>query len=222
MGAKYRPKHSAASQPVVIAPPRPVAPQSAKHAAVSTKHFFPIAAVAVVATGATVTGGLLNTEKLDQTEVDLAKQQLAAVDLAERTDLPVSRSQERKVKDPLKVASLRVDNGAATKVNTENLKPADPRELAKLLMPQYGLSAAEFDCLDRIWTQESRWNVYADNPYSSAYGIPQALPGSKMASFGADWATNPETQIRWGLNYIHDRYGTACNAWGFKAGHGWY
>ena len=62
--------------------------------------------------------------------------------------------------------------------------------------------------------RESGWNVYADNPSSSAYGIPQALPGSKMASAGADWATNPVTQIRWGLGYIQDRYGSPCGAWG--------
>jgi hypothetical protein len=89
-------------------------------------------------------------------------------------------------------------------------------------MPQYGLSPAEFDCLDNIWTQESNWNVHADNPYSSAYGIPQALPGSKMASAGADWANSAETQIRWGLGYIKDRYGSACSAWSFKRAHGYY
>jgi len=64
--------------------------------------------------------------------------------------------------------------------------------------------------------------VNADNPTSSAYGIPQALPGAKMASAGADWATNPETQIRWGLGYIRDSYGSPCGANDFKLGHGWY
>jgi hypothetical protein len=64
--------------------------------------------------------------------------------------------------------------------------------------------------------------VSADNPHSSAYGIPQALPGSKMASFGADWRTNPATQIRWGLDYVNTRYGTPCQAWSFKRWHGWY
>ena len=69
---------------------------------------------------------------------------------------------------------------------------------------------------------ESGWRVDADNPNSSAYGIPQALPGSKMASEGADWATNPVTQIRWGLVYIRDRYGSPCSALSFKQGRGWY
>ena len=66
------------------------------------------------------------------------------------------------------------------------------------------------------------WNPRADNPTSSAYGIPQALPGSKMSSAGEDWRTNPVTQIRWGLGYIRDRYGSPCSAWSFKQGRGWY
>ena len=66
------------------------------------------------------------------------------------------------------------------------------------------------------------WRVDADNPTSSAYGIPQALPGEKMASAGADWATNPETQIRWGLGYIADRYGSPCSANAFKLANNWY
>ena len=85
-----------------------------------------------------------------------------------------------------------------------------------------GDEASEFDCLDSLWEKESGWDIHADNPSSSAYGIPQALPGSKMASAGPDWETNPVTQIRWGLGYIQDRYGSPCGAWGFKQGHNWY
>lgn len=70
--------------------------------------------------------------------------------------------------------------------------------------------------------RESKWDVFADNPTSSAYGIPQALPGNRMASFGADWQTNPATQIKWGLNYIKERYGTPCAGWSFKKANGWY
>ena len=66
-----------------------------------------------------------------------------------------------------------------------------------------------------MWDHESGWRVNATNPYTGAYGIPQALPGSKMATVGPDWQTNPATQITWGLNYIQGRYGTPCNAWGF-------
>lgn len=83
-------------------------------------------------------------------------------------------------------------------------------------------AGAEFDCLVALWNRESRWNVYANNTSSGAYGIPQALPGSKMAAAGADWATNPDTQIRWGLGYIMGRYGSPCNAWGHSESVGWY
>ena len=70
--------------------------------------------------------------------------------------------------------------------------------------------------------RESGWNPSAQNASSGAYGIPQSLPGSKMASAGADWATNPATQIKWGLGYIQDRYGSPCGAWGHSESYGWY
>lgn len=99
----------------------------------------------------------------------------------------------------------------------------DPREIAGQMMQNwYGWGSDEFACYDRIITQESRWQVTADNPHSSAYGIPQALPGKKMAAYGADWRTNPATQLAWGLNYVKTRYGTPCQAWSYKRAHGWY
>ena len=91
-----------------------------------------------------------------------------------------------------------------------------------MLLAEFGFSSDQFGCLDSLYIRESNWNPRADNPSSSAYGIPQALPGSKMASAGADWATNPVTQIRWGLGYIRDRYGSPCGAWGHSQSHGWY
>jgi hypothetical protein len=99
----------------------------------------------------------------------------------------------------------------------------DPREMARQIMAnKYQWGEDQFSCYDNIIMRESRWIVNADNPTSSAYGIPQALPGSRMAAFGADWRTNPATQIRWGLDYVDDRYGTPCQAWSFKSSHGWY
>ncbi|MCK6211033.1 G5 domain-containing protein [Georgenia sp. EYE_87] len=98
----------------------------------------------------------------------------------------------------------------------------DPRAIGRELAAARGWGADQFSCLDSLWTRESNWSVTADNPTSSAYGIPQALPGSKMASAGADWATNPATQITWGLNYIAGRYGTPCGAWGHSQSVGWY
>jgi len=99
----------------------------------------------------------------------------------------------------------------------------DPRDIARQIMVnKYSWGEDQFSCYNNIIMRESKWIVSADNPHSSAYGIPQALPGKKMAAFGADWRTNPATQIRWGLDYVHDRYGTPCGAWSFKRGHGWY
>lgn len=76
-----------------------------------------------------------------------------------------------------------------------------------------GFGIDQFPCLDRLWKHESGWNYRAENKGSGAYGIPQALPGSKMSSVGADWKTNPATQIKWGLGYIKGRYDTPCGAW---------
>lgn len=102
-------------------------------------------------------------------------------------------------------------------------KTTDPRDIAKAMMLKvYEWGADEFTCVDKIWTQESNWQWNAENPTSGAYGIPQSLPASKLATAGDDWKTNPATQIAWGLKYIKERYGTPCQAWAFKRGAGWY
>ncbi|QPK82169.1 DUF348 domain-containing protein [Schaalia sp. ZJ405] len=98
----------------------------------------------------------------------------------------------------------------------------DPRSIAQGLVSGRGWSSSEFQCLVTLWNRESGWNPYAANPSSGAYGIPQALPGTKMASAGADWRTNPATQITWGLGYIAGRYGTPCSALGHSNSVGWY
>lgn len=100
--------------------------------------------------------------------------------------------------------------------------PGTAQAIAYELVTARGWSHAEYECLVALWNRESHWNVYAHNPVSGAYGIPQALPGEKMASAGADWRTNPETQIRWGLGYITGRYGTPCGAWAHSEARGWY
>ncbi|MGW3275484.1 aggregation-promoting factor C-terminal-like domain-containing protein [Streptomyces kronopolitis] len=84
------------------------------------------------------------------------------------------------------------------------------------------LSTTQYNCLDSLIRRESGWNHRAANPSSGAYGLMQALPGSKMSSAGADWRTNPRTQIKWGLSYIKSRYGTPCGAWNFWTKNGWY
>ena len=89
-------------------------------------------------------------------------------------------------------------------------------------MAARGWSDSEYQCLVQLWNRESQWNPHAQNSSSGAYGIPQALPGSKMATAGADWQTNPVTQINWGLGYIAGRYGTPCSAWAHSNAVGWY
>ena len=93
--------------------------------------------------------------------------------------------------------------------------PGSNRALGEqLALSLYGWGSDEFACLDALWTQESQWNQYAQNPSSGAYGIPQSYPASKMASAGDDWRTNPETQIRWGLSYIAGtKHTTPCGIW---------
>lgn len=97
-----------------------------------------------------------------------------------------------------------------------------PRAVGRALVAEKGWSAAQFTCLDKLWTKESNWTTTADNPTSSAYGIPQALPGKRMASHGKNWRTDAATQIRWGLDYIDDRYGTPCKAWSHSRAKNWY
>jgi hypothetical protein len=80
----------------------------------------------------------------------------------------------------------------------------------------------QFVCLVNLWNRESGWRWNASNRSSGAYGIPQSLPGSKMASAGADWRTNARTQVDWGLSYITGRYGTPCGAWQHSQTSGWY
>ena len=89
-------------------------------------------------------------------------------------------------------------------------------------MGSYGWGDDQFSCLVSLWNRESSWNYQAENPSSGAYGIPQSLPGSKMGSVGADWRTNPTTQIVWGLGYISGRYGSPCSAWAHSEATGWY
>jgi hypothetical protein len=90
------------------------------------------------------------------------------------------------------------------------------------MLASFGWSSSQFSCLDPLWAHESGWSVTAYNAGSGAYGIPQALPGSRMASAGPDWQNNAATQIRWGLEYIKGTYGSPCAAWDHEQATGWY
>lgn len=216
--AAYVPKHRQAPPPSALT----VAPKRV----ISNTVVF--SSLAVAATGATISGGVLVSAQTttvaasSTTAGDVAVAQEATATQNHRRTGTASRSADRRAAaDPAKQALLQTAAGPAV-VRTEDLSQADPRAIARALLGDFGFGPEQFGCLDTLYMGESGWRVDADNPTSSAYGIPQALPGYKMASAGADWATNPVTQIRWGLGYIRDRYGSPCGAMSFKSGHGWY
>ncbi len=99
---------------------------------------------------------------------------------------------------------------------------AAAKATARAMLGDYGWGDDQYSCLVSLWNKESGWNYRASNPSSGAYGIPQALPGSKMGSVASDWRTNPATQIAWGFGYIDSRYGSPCGAWGHSQSAGWY
>ncbi|HYI33490.1 MAG TPA: hypothetical protein VEX88_08530 [Glaciibacter sp.] len=126
-------------------------------------------------------------------------------------------------------AAASASSSAASRQSSGGSRPSAPTDpsgaqaIARDMMAsKYGWGADQFGCLVPLWQRESGWNVNAYNSSSGATGIPQALPGNKMATAGADWQTNPATQISWGLGYIADRYGSPCAAWDHSESVGWY
>ncbi|GIG85755.1 aggregation-promoting factor C-terminal-like domain-containing protein [Plantactinospora endophytica] len=144
----------------------------------------------------------------------------AAADRAKKADQAASRKREREKQE-------KEEAETATKPYTGPI-PAScneysgNRKIGCALLLEEGFKLAEMPCLDKLWNKESGWNHKAENRSSGAYGIPQALPGTKMASAGSDWKTSPATQIEWGLGYIKGRYGTPCDAWAHSQDVGWY
>ena len=118
-------------------------------------------------------------------------------------------------------AKARAAREARRKAIIDNARQ-DPRAVARLMLADFGFADSQFGCLDSLWTKESNWNYRASNASSGAYGIPQSLPGSKMATIAPDWQTNPVTQITWGLKYIKSVYGTPCSAWAHSQATNWY
>lgn len=111
---------------------------------------------------------------------------------------------------------------AARKLAAGNTVAGAKATASSLASSEYGWGADQFQCLDNLWTKESGWNYQAVNANGGATGIPQALPGSKMATIAADWRTNATTQITWGLQYISSAYGTPCAAWGHSQANNFY
>jgi hypothetical protein len=149
-----------------------------------------------------------------------AEAQRRAVAAADAAAAAREKARQKAVQKARQAAALKARADARARASRNALR--DPQAIARILVLERGWSASQFSCLRSLWQRESGWNPRADNPTSSAYGIPQALPGPKMASAGPDWRTNPVTQIKWGLEYIADRYGTPCGAWAHSESHGWY
>ncbi len=126
----------------------------------------------------------------------------------------------RPIQEVIAVQPVKRVMAEGTKVIISN--PSANVQLGQRLAAERGWTGAEFNCLYQLWQKESGWNTTAGNRSSGAYGIPQALPGSKMGTVAADWQTNPETQIKWGLGYIARSYQTPCGAWQKSRTSGWY
>lgn len=190
--------------------------------------------LAAAVTGVSVTGGLAASDPdvLTPAAADVAPAtpspsadatteaagSTADATTLERSSRQVASRSARRT-DKAKVTTLAMSGGSAV-TRSEKLSEGDPRDIARALLPAYGFSSDQFSCLDSLYVSESDWRIDADNPTSSAYGIPQAL--TQLHDLPADYMTSAESQIRWGLEYIQDTYGTPCSAWSFKQGNGWY
>jgi hypothetical protein len=146
-----------------------------------------------------------------------AARKLAARKLAARQPQAAPSALSTATAPPSASASARPAPSATAAVAS-----GSPRQIARAMLASFGWSSSQFSCLDPLWAHESGWSVTAYNAGSGAYGIPQALPGSRMASAGPNWQTNAATQIRWGLEYIKGTYGSPCAAWGHEQATGWY
>ena len=133
---------------------------------------------------------------------------------------PTSSSTSTAAAAAAAAAAARRERRSSSSVHI-SVAPGSAKAIAKELVEARGWSDNQYDCLVSLWNHESGWRVSASNP-SGAYGIPQALPGSKMSSAGSDWETSAETQIKWGLGYIKARYNTPCGAWGFWQSNNYY
>ncbi|WP_174248243.1 transglycosylase SLT domain-containing protein [Streptomyces hoynatensis] len=143
----------------------------------------------------------------------------AAEDAHERRAAEIQA--EEQAEEQARQDALEAQNASAS-ASTDFAVQASYTKAEVQAMARQIVGADQFQCFSNIVDHESGWDYTASNPSSGAYGLVQALPGSKMASAGADWQTNPATQIRWGLNYMDSRYGSPCGAWDFWQANGWY
>lgn len=140
-------------------------------------------------------------------------------DAEEKAAAKAAAEKKAKEREKIQAASSRSDDRADAGDFAEKSSYSTSEVKA---MAQQIVGGGQYQCFSNIVQHESTWNYKASNPSSGAYGLVQALPGTKMASAGADWRTNPATQIKWGLNYMNDRYGSPCGAWDFWQANNWY
>jgi hypothetical protein len=131
-----------------------------------------------------------------------------------------AQAKQAQAQQPTKKAQAAT--ASPTSTVTVTAPSGSPQQIAEAMLGSFGWSSSQFSCLDPLWAHESGWSVSAYNAGSGASGIPQALPGSRMASAGPDWQTDAATQIKWGLEYIKDTYGSPCGAWDHEEATGWY
>jgi resuscitation-promoting factor RpfB len=168
------------------------------------------AAMALAAIPSSHSATLLEEERQQMILVDAASKTLSIVSAPKLATSPASSASDQAG-----------GGGGAPLINFPAPDPGTAQSIAFNLLPSYGFSSSQWSCLDALWNRESGWVYDAENA-SGAYGIPQALPGDKMASAGPDWETDPTTQIKWGLGYIQSTYGTPCDAWDHEEADGWY
>ena len=195
-----------------------------------TSHAFLRGAVAATALAAVAAAGTVGVTAWGRGGANSAAARTSSAAVVEPSAKPpvavLDRARDRQAKQAARAAyqrAQRLERAARTEASRTVDYDGDPRGLARGVMAErYGWGGDQFSCLDALWQAESGWQVHAANPSSGAYGIPQALPGSKMAEYGADWQDNPLTQIEWGLAYIDESYGTPCGAWSTFRSKGWY
>ena len=177
---------------------------------------------AVTSEAATLDVGTPMTGAARHEVATLGARQVLAERAAEKAaDRRTDRRAARRAAERATAAKSTASHSSGSSGGSSAQPSGSPQHIAMAMLGSYGWSSSQFGCLQSLWNAESGWNVYASNP-SGAYGIPQALPGSKMASAGPDWQTNAATQIRWGLGYIKGLYGSPCGAWAHEEADGWY
>jgi hypothetical protein len=160
---------------------------------------------------------MLQAERTVQAQRAAAREAAARRRAARAAALAAQRAAQRQAAQQQAAQQQAQQDAAASSAPS-----GSAQQIAMSMLGSYGWSSSQFSCLDSLWSHESGWSVSAQNPSTGAYGIPQALPGSKMAGAGPDWESNAATQIRWGLGYIKGLYGSPCGAWDHEESTGWY